>query len=222
MLRISFEKGLIMENIEKIIGFKFNDKKLLTRALTHPSKSKENYQRLEFLGDSILNFIVGEYLFKNSSEQEGQLTVLRAHYVSEESLSACFDRLDLSRFVITGKSLKGELTCAIKGDIMEAIIATIYLEGGMNEARKFVIEKLELSGFENAQIDNFKSQLQELVQANFKCTMKYETTKEDDGFEARFFMDEDLISKGFGKDKAKAEQNAAAVAIKKLFEENDE
>lgn len=206
--------------ISKKIDYVFKDKKLLTRALTHPSKSKQNYQRLEFLGDSILNFLVGEFLFKNSEKQEGELTVLRAHYVSENHLAQCFDEMDLTESVIAGKSLNGEITTAIKGDIIESIIAAIYLDCGLDEVRRFVIEKLHVEGFEDAKNDNYKSQLQELIQANFKCSMKYETTKVDEtNFESKFYMDEDLISVGFGKDKQKAEQNCAYVAIKKLFEE---
>ncbi len=205
--------------IENNLNFVFTDKSLLTRALTHPSKSKNNYQRLEFLGDSILNFLVGEYLFKNCDKQEGELTVLRAHYVSEDHLSQCFDEMNLEEFVILGKSLKGKITTAIKGDIIESIIAGIYLDAGIEKARDFIIDKLHIADFENAENDNFKSQLQELVQANFKCTMKYETVKAEVGFESKFYMDEDLIATGYGNDKTKAEQNCAYVAIKKLFEE---
>lgn len=206
--------------IEKKIDYVFKDKKLLNRAFTHPSKSKDNYQRLEFLGDSILNFLVGEFLYKNSDKQEGELTVLRSHYVSENHLAEAFDEMELKPYVISGKSLNNEITSAIKGDIVEALIAGIYLEAGIDEARKFVINKLHIEGFEEAKNDNYKSQLQELIQANFKCTMKYETVKVDEtNFEAKFFMDEDLISTGYGKDKTKAEQNCAYVALKKLFEE---
>ena len=203
--------------IENKIGYKFKDKKILQRALTHPSKSKENYQRLEFLGDSILNFLVGEYLFKHCDKQEGEFTVLRAHYVSENHLAECFDEMNLSEDVIVGKSLNNEITAAIKGDIVESIIAGIYLDGGLDEAREFIVGKLHIEEFEDAKNDNYKSQLQELVQANFKCTMKYETEKVDDYFEAKFYMDEDLISVGYGKDKTKAEQNCAYVALNKLF-----
>ena len=203
--------------IEQKIDYKFKDNNLLTTALTHPSKSKKNYQRLEFLGDSILNFLVGEFLFKNCDKQEGELTVLRSHYVSENHLAECFDEMNLEKDVITGKSLNGEITTAIKGDIVEAIIAGIYLDSGLEEARRFIIEKLHIEDFENAKDDNYKSQLQELVQANFKCTMKYETVKIDEMFEAKFYMDEDLIATGYGKDKTKAEQNCAYVAISKLF-----
>ena len=205
--------------IDKKIDYKFVDQNLLTSALTHPSKSKENYQRLEFLGDSILNFLVGEFLFAHSDKHEGELTVLRSHYVSEDYLAKCFDEMNLAEDVILGKSMNNEITPAIKGDVIEAIIAAIYLDSDLTQARKFVIDKLHIEGFESAENDNYKSQLQELVQANFKCTMKYETTKVEDYFEAKFYMDEDSIAVGYGKDKTKAEQNCAYVAISKLFTE---
>ncbi len=207
--------------IDEKIGYSFKDKSLLTVALTHPSKSKDNYQRLEFLGDSILGFLVGEYLYSHTEKHEGELTVLRSHYVSEKHLSECFDEMGLGEFVLLGKSMNGEITSAIKCDIIEAIIAGIYLDGDMQTARKFVIEKLHIEDFENAKNDNYKSQLQELIQANFKCAIKYETAKIGDNFEAKFFMDDDCIAMGYGKDKTSAEQNCAYVALTKLFVEEE-
>ncbi|MBQ7328138.1 MAG: ribonuclease III [Clostridia bacterium] len=207
--------------VENKIGHKFEDKKLLTRALTHSSKSKDNYQRLEFLGDSILNFLVGEYLFKNCDKQEGELTVLRSRLVSEDHLSECFDEMGLGEDVIVGKSLAGEITTAIKGDIVESLIAAIYLDSDLQKAREFVISKLHIENFEDTKNENYKSQLQELIQANFKCSIKYETVKVDDYFEAKFYMDEDYIATGYGKDKTKAEQNCAYVALTKLFVEEE-
>ena len=203
--------------IDDKIGFKFKNRKLINAALTHPSKSKENYQRLEFLGDSILDFLVGEYLFKNSDKNEGDLTVLRSHFVSEEYLSECFDRLQIEDELFLGKSLKNKVTRAIKGDVFEAIVGAIYLEFGLEDVRNFIIKNLQLENFNNVEDTNYKSQLQELVQANFKCTMKYETEKEGEIFVAKFFMDEDFIATGYGKDKLSAEQNCAFVALNKLF-----
>ncbi len=203
--------------IDDKIGFKFKNRKLINAASTHPSKSKENYQRLEFLGDSILDFLVGEYLFKNSDKNEGDLTVLRSHFVSEEYLSECFDRLQIEDELFLGKSLKNKVTRAIKGDVFEAIVGAIYLEFGLDDVRNFIIKNLQLENFNNVEDTNYKSQLQELVQANFKCTMKYETEKEGEIFVAKFFMDEDLIATGYGKDKLSAEQNCAFVALNKLF-----
>ena len=208
-----------MKKIDEKLGVGFKSRKYIEEALTHPSKSKNNYQRLEFLGDSILDFLVGEYLFKKSDKSEGDLTVLRAHFVSEEYLSECFDKLDVESELNLGKSLQCKVTRAIKGDVFEAIIGAIYLEKGIDFVRNFIIEKLNLENFENVENDNYKSELQELVQANFKCTMKYVTEREEDNFVAHFYMDEDMISTGYGKDKISAEQNAAFVAIKKLFKE---
>lgn len=205
--------------IDEKLGFHFKNRQLIEEALTHPSKSKKNYQRLEFLGDSILDFLVGEFLFKNSKKSEGELTVLRAHFVSEEYLASCFDKLDIENELFLGKSLKNHITRAIKGDVFEAIVGAVYLEFGIEKVREFIVEKLNLSDFDNVEDTNYKTQLQELVQANFKCTMKYETEKDGDMFVANFFMDEDLISTGYGKDKLSAEQNCAFVALKKLFKD---
>lgn len=205
--------------IDEKIGVKFNNRKLINEALTHPSKSKNNYQRLEFLGDSILDFVVGDYLFENCDKKEGDLTVLRAHFVSEEYLAECFDKLDVENELFLGKSLQGKVTRAIKGDVMEAIISVIYLENGLEFVKNFIVNLLGLNGFENVEDTNYKSQLQELIQANFKCSLKYVTEKEDDNFVANFYMDEDLIATGYGKDKLSAEQNCAFVALNKLFKD---
>ena len=208
-----------MRKFDEKLGVEFENRKYIDEALTHPSKSKNNYQRLEFLGDSILDFLVGEYLFLQSNKSEGDLTVLRAHFVSEEYLSECFDKLGIEDELNLGKSLQGKVTRAIKGDVFEAIIGAIYLEKGIEFTRNFIIERLNLANFENVENNNYKSELQELVQANFKCTMKYVTERERDNFVAHFYMDEDMISTGYGKDKIGAEQNAAFVAIKKLFKD---
>lgn len=205
--------------IDEKLGIKFKDRNLINQALTHPSKSKNNYQRLEFLGDSILDFLVGEFLYKNSDKGEGDLTVLRAHYVSEEHLSECFDKLGIESELILGKSMQNKVTRAIKGDVFEAIVGVIYLEKGIEFTRDFLVKTLDLNGFNDVVDTNYKSQLQELVQANFKCTMKYVTEKDGNTFVAKFFMDEDLISEGYGKDKLSAEQNCAYVALGKLFKD---
>ena len=203
--------------IEKKLGYKFKDKSLLDRALTHASKSSINYERLEFLGDSILDFLVGEYLFKATNEGEGYLTVRRSHFVSENYLATIFDKLELQQDIQMGKSMKNSVPKAVKADVVESIIAAIYLDGGLNFARKFIEKNFELGTFQQIQNDNYKSQLQELVQAGFKCAIKYETEKVENGYEATFCMDEDKICTGFGKDKQSAEQDCAKKAIKILF-----
>ena len=185
--------------------------------MTHASKSSENYERLEFLGDSILDFLVGEYLFFNCKEDEGKLTVLRSHYVSENYLSHLFDSLQLTEDVKMGKSYQGEISKAIKGDVVEALIAAIYLDGGIEEARNFIYRFFELDKFKEIIDDNYKSKLQELIQGNFKCKMNYDTYASESGFVSDFYMDEDLVSSGEGKSKQEAEQSAAKKAIDKLF-----
>ena len=143
--------------IDEKLGVTFKNRKLINEALTHPSKSKNNYQRLEFLGDSILDFLVGEYLFLNCDKNEGDLTVLRSHYVSEEYLAECFDRLDISNELILGKSLQNKVTRAIKGDVIEAIIAVVYLENGLDFVRDFIINLLGLDGFRDVKDTNYSA-----------------------------------------------------------------
>ncbi len=200
------------------LGYKFKNKELLERALTHSSKSDKNYERLEFLGDGILDFVVGEYLFKHCKEDEGQLTVIRSHFVSENNLCKVFDNLDLENDVMLGKSYRGQVSKAIKGDIVEAIIAAIYLDSDLVTATAFIEKHLNLADFKSIKNDNYKSELQELIQASFKCKMQYITEScEDGGFISTFCMDEDKIASGKGESKIEAEQDAAHNAIKKLF-----
>lgn len=199
------------------IGYSFKDKKLLQTALTHCSKSSENYERLEFLGDSILDFVVGDYFFQNTDKSEGELTVLRSRFISEQYLSKIFDELELEKEVKVGKSYQGAISKAIKADIIEAIIAGIYLEAGIEKAREFIESKLHLSSYEKVKDTNYKSKLQELIQANFKCKMTYNTEKVDDKFISKFFMDDDEIASGEGLSKIEAEQNCARVVINLLF-----
>lgn len=201
----------------KNLNYKFKNEDLLKRALTHSSKSEQNYERLEFLGDSILDFVVGEYFYKSCDDGEGKLTVLRSHYVSENYLSQVFDKLDLKKMVVVGKSYQGELSKAIKGDIIEAIIGAIYLDSNIDEAKKFIYQNFDLQGFKQISDDNYKSKLQELIQGNFKCKMTYNTQPYNDGFISHFYMDEDKISSGIGKNKQEAEQQAAKQAIERLF-----
>ena len=199
------------------IGYDFKNAKLLKRALTHSSFGKDNYERLEFLGDGILDFVVGDYLFRHSSEDEGHLTVLRSHFVSESNLCKIFDSLKIEKEVILGKSYKDKISKAVKADIVEAIIAAIYLDGGLDSAVGFIERHFDLSGFAKVVDDNYKSRLQELVQAGFKCKMSYVTEHDGDGFKSTFFMDEDEIASGRGLSKIEAEQEAAKNSIEKLF-----
>ena len=202
------------------INYKFKNEKILSLSLTHSSAGKENYERLEFLGDGILDFVVGDFLFRHSSEDEGHLTVHRSHFVSENYLCKVFDNLNISKMVKVGKSYKGELSKAIKADVVEAIIAAIYLDGGLKEAIGFIESNFQLENFSKVVDENYKSRLQELVQAGFKCKMSYVSEKIENGFKSTFFMDEDEIASGEGLSKIDAEQQAAKKSIEKLFKIN--
>ena len=201
----------------KNLNYKFKNENLLKRAFVHSSKSEQNYERLEYLGDSILDFITSEYFYLNCQDNEGKLSVIRSHFVSENYLSKLFDKLELTSLVQMGKSFQGELTKSIKGDVIEALIAALYLDGGMEVAKNFIYQNFDLQNYKNIIDDNYKSKLQELIQGNFKCKMKYETYADKEGFISEFYMDEDKISLGKGKSKQEAEQMAAKEAIDKLF-----
>lgn len=203
--------------IYKILNHVFKDKSLISQALTHSSKSEINYERLEFLGDGILDFLVGDYLYSHTKEKEGKLTVWRSHYVSENYLCQIFDKLKLNDFVSLGKSYQGPISKAIKGDIIEAIIASLYLDGGLETAKDFIYKNFDLQNFTSVVDDNYKSKLQELVQANFKCHIQYKTEPSENGFISTFYMDEDAISSAEGFSKIEAEQKTAKKAIEKLF-----
>ena len=152
-------------------------------------------------------------------EDEGQLTVTRSHFVSESYLCTVFDKLELENDVILGKSYKGEISKFIKGDVVEAIIAGIYLDSDLKTVTDFIVKTLNLKTFNHIKNDNYKSRLQELIQASFKCKMQYVTEPDKEGFKSTFYMDEDKIASAKGASKIEAEQEVARKSIKKLFVE---
>ncbi|MGI5842474.1 MAG: ribonuclease III [Christensenellales bacterium] len=204
--------------IEKISNHTFKNKELIVQALTHSSFSRNNYERLEFLGDSILDFLVGEYLFKNSEEDEGNLTKFRAQFVSEAHLAKVFDRIDLKNEVLVGKSYRGELSNSIKADIIEALIAAVYLDAGFAKAKKFTYSLINLGNFKTMKNNDYKTQLQEIVQAN-KQKIEYRTLSKSGQshnpiFEVGVFIDDELIASAQAGQKHKAEQLCAFEVLK--------
>ena len=137
-----------MEKLEKNIGYEFRNKELLRRALTHSSYANErtgtgDNERLEFLGDSVLGFITAEYLFSTLKDRpEGELTKLRANAVCEKSLAVFAGEINLGEYILLGKGENmtgGRERPSILSDAFESVIAAIYLDGGMKEAKKFVL-----------------------------------------------------------------------------------
>ena len=138
-----------MNNIEKIIGYHFKDENLLNMALTHSSYAHEHnmpcYERLEYLGDALVNFIVGEYLYSNFDLPAGQLTKYRACLVSTESFAKIIENLGLEQYILIGKSVQ-KISKSLLADIFESLLASIYLDGGKENADK-LLEYMAMNGY---------------------------------------------------------------------------
>ena len=208
--------------VKSVKNYKFKKPILLTQALTHGSYSKNNYQRLEFLGDSILDFVVGDYLFNKCDEDEGKLTKLRASFVSEQYLCKIFDELDIEKEVLVGKSFKSNLSKALKADIFEAIVAAIYLDGGFEVAKKFVIQTLKLGNYKTIKDTDYKSQLQEYFQKQLKTNkvsyklISQEGASHEPHFKIAVLLNKEKLGEGEGNSKQEAEQHGAKLVLKKV------
>lgn len=201
----------------KIQNYTFKNPSLLEQALTHSSYSKNNYERLEFLGDSILDLIVGEYLFNNSAEHEGVLSKLRAQFVSQQNLVKVFDRLNIEKQILLGKSFQGGITDSLKGDIVEAIIAAVYLDSDFEQTKKFVQSIINLGNYKTMKSTDYKSQLQEKAQAK-KQKVSYKTLSRSGQshsplYEVGVLVDGKQLAKATASSKNKAEQDAAKIAL---------
>ena len=203
-----------MFDVEKMIGYSFRDKSLLELALTHSSYSSKSYERLEFLGDAVLEFVTSEMLFLKTSYSEGELTNIRAGIVNGGNLSRIFDELDISTVVKLGKSVKS-LSKSIKEDIIEAIIGAIYIDGGINEAKGFV-QKHILIDTENIKPSfDYKTKLQELLQKNGPVKIEYVAKKLDNKIQVNLFIDGKLINSNCADNKRLASQLCAEKVFKK-------
>lgn len=200
------------------LGYVFRNKEILDVALTHSSFSQHNYERLEFLGDSILDFLVAEYFFEQTEQKEGVLTKLRSNFVSEKYLCKVFDELDLEHDVKLGKSYKGEISVAIKADVVEALIAAIYLDcRDLSIVRNVVLKLLDLDDYKRHVGHDFKSELQEYVQSKNK-KVNYRLIKKSGEshnpiWTMAVFMNNEKISEGTSSSKSKAEQICAQQAL---------
>ncbi len=195
-------------------GYKFKNATLMQTALTHSSFSARNYERLEFLGDSILDFLIADVLFKNNSLSEQELTRARANIVSEQNLSEVFNTLNLESMVKLGKSLK-KVTNAIKCDVVESIIGAIYLESGLEECYKFVNKNFNIKV---EQAKDYKTQFQEFAQKH-KYTYEYILTKTEGPAHALTFyitlmVNGKEVSSAVASNKLIAEKECAQKALK--------
>lgn len=217
------------QELEKKIGYTFQNRALLKQAVTHSSFANEqkinrqkHYERLEFLGDAVLELVSSDFLFQTHPEMpEGQLTKLRASMVCEPALAYCAKDLTLDSYIQLGKGEEatgGRYRDSIVSDVMEAVIGAIYLDGGMEPARTY-IHRFILSDLENKQLFlDSKTNLQEYMQQNLKKEFHYRLVEEsgpehDKVFLVEVVMDEKVLGRGKGRTKKAAEQQAAYEAL---------
>lgn len=219
-----------MTDFEKRIGYEFKNPALLKEALTHSSfvngKNHHSNERLEFLGDSVLSVVVSKYLFENLSDKpEGQLTKLRASIVCEHSLFPFAEKIGLGDAIMMGKGEEntgGRHRRSILADAFEALIAAIYLDGGLEAASRFIIPfipPLETLRSGKLLIGDYKTILQEIIQQNPEEKVVYEMAGESGLahnrlFTANVLLNGQVIGSGSGYSKKEAEQSAAKEAIK--------
>ena len=218
-----------LENLEKSIGYTFQNKQLLKNALTHTSYAFEKHiqsnEKLEFLGDSILEFISSKYLFENFENlSEGEMTKVRAYSVCENSLYQIAIRHNFSDFLYLGKSEKAskDNKKAILADTVEAVIAAIYLDSqDINTVQKFILENIKDAveySSKNVGLKDYKTVLQEKLQANGEVCIKYNIIKEEGPdhnktFTAEVECDGKKLAIGSGRSKKSAEMEAARKSI---------
>ena len=221
-----------LEKLENEIKYTFKNKELLKKALTHTSyaneKRIESNEKLEFLGDSILEFISSKYLYSNYPNlKEGEMTKVRATVVCEKSLYKIAKKHNFSEFLYLGKSEQltgGKNRPAILADSVEAIIAAMYLDGGLKEVEKFIInnlkEEIEIATKHVGDRD-YKTVLQEKLQEHGDVKIVYEITKEEGpdhnkSFEAQVSLNGKVLAKGKGKSKKEAHMQAAKKALEDM------
>ncbi len=218
-----------MKTLEEKLDYTFQDSSLLENALTHSSCANESRgtlssnERLEFLGDSILGMVVADHLYRNHPDlPEGELTRTRAALVCEESLVEVAQELNLGEYLKLGKGEEaggGRHRPSIQADAVEAVLAAVYLDGGIGSARKIIhkyILRREIAGLTKPR--DYKTALQELVQRESGQVLQYRLTGEEGpDHDKRFFMEVLLNGKavgtGTGRSKKEAEQMAAQAAI---------
>ncbi len=224
----------MLKDLEKTIGYRFENITLLQNALTHSSYANERWhnslmsnERLEFLGDSILGMVVAEYLYKTFPDRpEGELTRMRADMVCEQALCVIANRLGLGEHLLLGhgeEQTGGRTRASILADAVESVIAACFLDGGMDAAKGFV-QQFVLCDVPVTQLHNidYKTVLQERVQQKKDQVLSYALVAEsgpdhDKRFTAAVSLNGEIVGQGIGSSKKRAEQEAARVAIEALF-----
>ena len=215
------------EELEKKLHYHFKNRDLLITALTHSSYANEakaptKYnERLEFLGDSVLSLVVANYLFRHSTRPEGELSRMRASLVSEEALFQFAKEIDLGAYLRLGRGEElggGRERPSVVSDAFEAVIAALYLDGGMEAARSFILPFITEG---KTAEEDYKTKLQEVIQQNPEDKLSYAVTGEsgpahDKRFEVTVLLNGSAMAAGTGRSKKAAEQQAAKAALRKL------
>ena len=226
-----------MQELEQKLGYCFKNKKLLLQALTHSSYANEmrilkteDYERLEFLGDAVLELVSSNFLFsKYPTMPEGQLSKLRASLVCEPALAAAAKRISLEKYFLLGKGEEatgGRKKESIACDIMEAVIGAIFRDSGIEEAKKLIFAYI-LDDIEQKKLFyDAKSSLQELAQSKYKQPLVYrviyeEGPEHDKAFGVEVLLGDRKVGEGEGRSKKTAEQKAAYIALLTLQKEEE-
>ena len=221
-----------MEPLEKTLGYEFKDKKLLIEALTHKSyKQPYDNERLEFLGDAVLDLVVGEYLYKKfPKSDEGKLSKIRASLVNEEGFNKLANVLKLGDYIFLSNAEEnndGRTKPSLLSNAFEAVMGAIYLEAGLQKVQDITIKLIE-ENYEDISLDSlfrdYKTTLQELTQAHFGVTPEYKLVgsrgpDHKKEFEVAVMVENKEYAKAVGKSKKIAQQEAAFKAIEILQKE---
>jgi ribonuclease-3 len=222
-----------LRELEQALGLKFNDRKLLAQAFTHSSYVNENRgkathnERLEFLGDAVLELCVSDYLYnKFPKRTEGELTKLRASIVCEPSLVEFANELDFGSYVRLGRGEEitgGRTRPALLADVFEAFIGALYLDQGIEAVRTWLSQVMfpKIARYDQPQISDYKTRLQEYVQQYALGALEYRIVDEqgpahDKQFVSEVYMNDRRLGRGQGRTKKEAEQNAASEALSVL------
>lgn len=221
-----------LKELEERIGYHFQDKALMKQAMTHSSYANEHRlgklacnERLEFLGDSVLEVVSSDCLYHRYPEKpEGDLTKIRASIVCEPTLAYCAEDIHLGEYLLLGKgedATGGRGRASVVSDAMEALIGAVYLDGGFANAKEFILHFI-MNDLEHKQLFyDSKTILQEIVQSRTEKPLRYELLREDGPdhnkvFESEVLIGEEVIGQGSGRTKKAAEQVAAYRGILKL------
>lgn len=230
-----------LREFERRLGYRFRDQRLLIKALSHASYTNEHglpktesNERLEFLGDSIVDMVVSEYLYRRYTElPEGALTKLRAAVVCEASFAKIAARMGFGECILLGRgedATGGRKRASVLANAFEAVVAAMYLDGGMDQAYRWIVKHLEpyiRLAVAGKAVKDYKTMLQELVQKGDRGKVSYQVAKEQGPdhakvFTVEVFIDGVRMAEGKGSSKKDAEQSAASAAIGKIAKKKKE